>query len=291
MHLRLYVKQKITITLAEKILKNVDSIVDRLYIRNRSQAVEYLIEKTLGEAKTAVILATGPERNLRIGHEEYRATASFGKSSVIESSLRNLRENGFKKIFVVGEQQVLTSIFSKVGDGKRYGVQLSFVEDRDPPGTGESLRLLKGELKSTFLVVFGDIIYNGVDINKLWKHHFRHRGIATMMLTDAALIKGGTVIPVNKNTATIEGDTVVSVCIKTRQSVRSLSEPSFVFSAIFVAEPEIFSYTGNWIENDIFPALAQKQLLYGYMSSEGEFHVHSKEDARLAASLMLDRPA
>lgn len=285
------VKQKITITLAEKILKNVDSIVDRLYIRNRSQAVEYLIEKTLGENKTAVILATGPEKSLRISHEEYRATATIGKTSVIESSLRNLRENGFKKIFIVGEQPVLTSIFSKVGDGKRYGVQISFVEDRDPPGTGESLRLLKGELKNTFIVIFGDIIFNRIDINKLWKHHFRHRGIATIMVTDAAQIKGGTVIPINKNTAKMEGDTVVSIHIKPRLPVKSLTEPSLVFSAIFVAEPEIFSYTGNWIENDIFPALAQKQLLYGYLSSEGEFHVHSKEDAKLAASLMLDRPA
>ena len=44
-------KERITITLDEKILKNIDSIVDRIYIRNRSQAVEFLIKKTLGENK------------------------------------------------------------------------------------------------------------------------------------------------------------------------------------------------------------------------------------------------
>ena len=59
-------KKRISITVDEKILKNVDSIVDRLYIRNRSQAVEYLIKKTLGEEKIAVILATGPAQYLNV---------------------------------------------------------------------------------------------------------------------------------------------------------------------------------------------------------------------------------
>lgn len=282
-------KKKITITLADKILKNVDSIVDRLYIRNRSQAVEYLIEKTLGEDKTAVILATGPEKELRIGKEEYRITASLGNTSVIESSLRNLRENGFKNIFIVGEQLVLTSVFKKVGDGKRYGVKINFVEDNDPPGTGESLRLLKGEIKSTFIVIFGDILFNRIDINKLWKHHFRHRGIATIMVTDSSLIKGGAVIPVNKNAVKVEGGIVIRAHQKSKKPIKSTNEPSSVFSAIFVAEPEIFSYTGDWIENDIFPVLAEKQLLYSYISSEGEYHIHSIEDAKNAQVLMLDR--
>ena len=40
-------KKRITITVDEKILKNVDSIIDRLYIRNRSQAVEFLIKKDM----------------------------------------------------------------------------------------------------------------------------------------------------------------------------------------------------------------------------------------------------
>jgi hypothetical protein len=51
-----------------------------------------------------------------------------------------------------------------------------------------------------------------------------------------------------------------------------------VFSSAFVAEPEIFSYEGNWLENEVFPQLARKRALYGYLSSIGGAHVHSKED-------------
>ena len=50
-------KQKVSITINSKMLRDVDSLVDNIFIRNRSQSIEYLIEKALKETKTAVILA------------------------------------------------------------------------------------------------------------------------------------------------------------------------------------------------------------------------------------------
>ena len=45
-------KKRVTITVDEKILKNADSIIDGIFIRNRSQAIEFLIKKSLGEDKS-----------------------------------------------------------------------------------------------------------------------------------------------------------------------------------------------------------------------------------------------
>ncbi len=276
-------KRKITITLAEKILKNVDSIIDFIYIRNRSQAVEYLIEKTLQENKTAVILATGPSDSLRIGRNEFRSTAKIANTSVIEQAIFRLRENGFKRIFIVGEHPVLASIFNRVGDGKHYGVQIKFFEDFNPPGTAESLRLLKGELNSTFLVVFGDIIFSSQDIKKLWGQHLRHRGIVTVMTRDESLIRGGVKVPVNKSALQMEGDLVVKAFPKPSNPLKKTRESNFILSAMFVAEPEIFSYTGNWIENEVLPAIAEKRLLYACAGIGSETHIHSQDDLKLAA--------
>ena len=122
-------KEKITISLDKKVLKNVDALVDRIYIRNRSQAIEYLLEKRLYEDKVAVILATGSEKKLKINDQEYRITAKIGNSSVIELAIKKLREKDFKRIFIVGEQPVLTSVFNLVGDGKKYGVSIKFIEE------------------------------------------------------------------------------------------------------------------------------------------------------------------
>ena len=49
-------KLKISITINEKTLRDIDSIIDSIYIRNRSQAIEHLVKYALGENKTAVIL-------------------------------------------------------------------------------------------------------------------------------------------------------------------------------------------------------------------------------------------
>lgn len=273
-------KKRITITLDEKILKNVDSVVDRLYIRNRSQAVEFLIEKTLGENKTAVILATGSAEYLRISKNEYRATAKIKDTSVIEIAIKNLRENGFKNIFIVGEQPVLASIFNLIGDGGRYGIKIKFVENQNPRGTAESLRLLKGEIKNTFLVVFGDIIFNKMDIKKLWTHHFKHPAIATLMVTSSPLTLGGSTVPIKKSPLKVEGNTVIKVFPKLIKPIKELRDSVIIFSSVFVAEPEIIEYTGDSLENDVFPKLAEKGFLYSYLSSEEEIHIHSKEDAR-----------
>lgn len=273
-------KKRITITVDEKILKNADSIIDRLYIKNRSQAIEFLIKKTLGESKIAVILATGPFESLKISKTEYRSTARINNIGVIEIAIKNLRENGFKSIFIVGEQPVLSSIFNLIGDGGRYGVKVKFIEDKNSPGTAASLRLLKGEIKTTFLVVFGDIVFSKMDINRLWNHHFKQPAIATLMVRPSSLTRGGRVIPVKASPLKIEGNTVIKAYQKLKKPLRDLKDSSIIFSSIFIAEPEIMEYKGDWIENDIFPQLAEKEFLYSYLSSEEEIHIHSKEDTK-----------
>ncbi len=92
-------KTKISITINEKILQDIDSIIDNIYIRNRSQAIEHLAKNALGENKTSVILLGGDESNLRISEKDYSPTAKIKNSAVIELAVKKLRENGFKTIF------------------------------------------------------------------------------------------------------------------------------------------------------------------------------------------------
>ena len=63
-------KTKISITINEKTLHDIDSIIDNIYIRNRSQAIEHLARNALGENKTAVILLGGDEERLKVSELE-----------------------------------------------------------------------------------------------------------------------------------------------------------------------------------------------------------------------------
>ncbi len=259
-------KRKISITINEKILQDIDSIIDNIYIRNRSQAVEHLAKNALGENKTAVILLGGDESNLRISESSYSPTAKIKNSAIIELAVKKLRENSFKTIFIIARQNLLTRLFEILKDGAEYGAKISYVEEKSSNGTADSLRLLKGRIKNNFLVVYGDIIFNKINIKELWNDHIKQNSVATIMLTTSSK-------PSEKGTVKVEGNKVLVFEQKPKKS-----DIYLVFSPIFVSEPQIFEYSGKSLEFDVFPKLAEKGLLNGHLSSEKEVHVHSIRD-------------
>lgn len=259
-------KTKISITINEKTLQDIDSIIDNIYIRNRSQAIEHLAKNALGENKTAVILLGGNDEHLRISKEDYRPTARVKNSSVIELALKKMRENNFKTVFIVARHNLLTRLFDMLKDGTDYGVNISYIEEKRSNGTADSLRLLKGRINTNFLVVYGDIILNKINIEELWNDHIKQNAIATIMLTTSSK-------PSEKGTVRVEGNKVLTFTQKPKKS-----DIYLVFSPIFVTEPQIFEYSGSSLESDVFPDLADKGLLNGHLSSEKEVHIHSKKD-------------
>ena len=266
-------KRKISITVEDSILKGIDAVVDNVYIRNRSQAIEFLAKNALGENKQAVILAGGPEERLRISSTEYRITARIKNSTVVEKAVKKLRENGFKDIHIIARHNVLTRVFDILKDGSGYNVKVSYIEEKESNGSGDSLRLLKGKIKASFLVVYGHIIFDKVNIQELWNQHIKQgTAVATLMLTTAPN-------PSEKGTVKVEGNRILQFIQKPKKT-----DVYLVFSPILVATPEIFNITGGSLEYDIFPTLAEQGLLYGHTSAEKEQHVHTAADAKKATT-------
>ena len=259
-------KTKISITINEKTLRDIDSIIDNLYVRNRSQAIEHLAKSALGENKTAVILLGGSEERIRISKEEYRPTARIKNSTVIESAIKKLRENNFKTIYVIARHNLLTRLFEMLKDGIDYGIKINYVEEKSSGGTADSLRLLRGRINTNFLVVYGDIIFSKISIDGLWNDHIKQNAVTTMMLTTSSK-------PSEKGTVRVEGNKVLTFTQKPKKS-----DIYLVFSPIFVTEPQIFEYSGSSLEFNVFPELAEKGLLNGHLSSEKEIHIHSRKD-------------
>ena len=100
------------------------------------------------------------------------------------------------------------------------------------------------------------------------------------MVTNSSLIKGGKTKPIKRSFIRIEGDMVIKAFEKQKANQKA-PEDSLSFSSLFIAEPEILHYSGSSLENDIFPLLSEKGFLYSYLSSEGEIHIHSKDDVSL----------
>lgn len=260
-------KKKISITIEESILKEIDKVIDNLYIRNRSQAIESLVSKSLGEEKTAVILAGGPEERIII-NGSFMISAKIKGKSVLERAVIKLRESGFKNLFIVARGKILTCAFEILSDGTDFGVKITYIEEKVSKGTATTLKLIKGKINTRFLVVYGDIVFSNVNLDALWKSHVKQSPMATLMLTTSSK-------PSEKGTVTMEGNKVLQFIQKPKKS-----DIYLVFSPIFVAEPELIEYPGASLEKNIFPKLAEKGFLRGYLSSEKEVHIHKPEDIK-----------
>ncbi|RLF34909.1 MAG: hypothetical protein DRM99_05635, partial [Thermoplasmata archaeon] len=256
-----------SITVNEKVLKDIDNLVDNISIKNRSQAIEYVLQNSLGEKKIAVVLAGGEEKKIKIG-KEYAPTVQIKNSTLIEEAVKKLRKDGFKEIFVVGRHKVLTRIFELLKDGSSYGIKMNYVEEKTANGTADTLKHLKGKINKNFLVVYADVLFNKINISELWNSHIKGDGIATIMLTTHAR-------PKEKGVVKMEGNKVVDF-----QQKPARSEEHLVFSPIFATGPEILEYYGKSLEKDVFPTLAKKGLLRGHLSSVKEIHIHNEKDIK-----------
>jgi len=262
-------KKKISVTVEEGILKDIDAVIDGIVIRNRSQAIEFLAKNALGENKVAVILSGGDESRLKISAEEYRISAKIRDSTVIERAIKKLRENGFKEIFIVARQKILTKVFDIIKDGSGYSVKINYVEEKTSSGSGDSLNLVKGRINTNFLVVYGHVLFDKINLEELWNTQMKQNAVATLILTTAAN-------PSEKGTVRVEGDKILEFVQKPRKT-----DIHLVFSPIFTASPDIFNYSKGSLEYDVFPKLAKLRLLSGHVSAEKEIHIHNAADVKM----------
>jgi NDP-sugar pyrophosphorylase family protein len=259
-------KRKISITINDKTLDDIDTIIDNIYIRNRSQAIELLVNRALGDNKCAVILAGGPEDDLKISSSEYRLTGKIDSLTVIESAISKLKDEGFSKVWVIARHKVISAIFNIIQNGSKYGVEIKYKEEVSSEGTADSLRLIKGEIQSNFLVVYGDLYFKNINIEELWNTHLKQKGTASLLLNV-------TQDPSKKGIVKLEGSKILEFVQKPKHSDIYLG-----FASMFVAEPELLEYPGASLEQDVFPVLASKRLLTGYLSTSKIAKIHSKDD-------------
>jgi NDP-sugar pyrophosphorylase family protein len=260
-------KEKISITIDSKILRETESLVDGIRIRNKSQAVEFLLRKILSENRTAVILAGGPEDKLRMDGTLKPLVKVKGRT-VIENIIEQFKKYKFSNIFIVGRKNVLSEIFKNIGDGSSYDVKINYIEEKDEKvataqDSARTLKLLRSRINTTFICTYCDIIFD-YNLELAWMFHNTNRSTATNLLKT-------TQVPRKWGVVTINGNKIDSFVEKPKKV-----ESYLVYTGIFIAEPEILDLPGNSLEYEIFPKLVEKDMLNGYICSGESRHIHEK---------------
>jgi histidinol-phosphate phosphatase family protein len=68
-----------------------------------------------------------------------------------------------------------------LGDGRRWGVSISYVIEKEPLGTAGAVLAGFDKLQENFLVLYGDAMVN-VDLERIWQTHLQRKADATLLL-------------------------------------------------------------------------------------------------------------
>jgi NDP-sugar pyrophosphorylase family protein len=255
-------KKKVSMTLDSEMLRKISLMVDGSRIKNLSQAVELLLTQALIDKMPtkAFILAGGKGTRLRpITYEIPKPLVPLQGKPILEHVIDLLRSYDIRDI-ILSIGYLGDKIKEYFSDERKLGVKITFVEEQDELGTGGPLRLAKHLLKDTFVMVNGDNLIN-IDLDKMYQAHFENRAKATIALTTVS-------DPSSYGVAVLEGEKIVKFVEKPRKGE---APSNLINTGVYILEPQVCEMvpdTGySLIEKDVFPKIAEKGELYGYLFS------------------------
>lgn len=259
-------KERISLTLNNNLLSNVDATIDGKTIRNRSHAVEVLLSKALKgkKVKKALILAGGKGTRLRpITYEIPKPMVPVQGRPLLEHTIDFLKEHDIRNIILsvgfLGER-----IREYFGNGSKFGVKITYVEEDEPTGTAGPLRLAKDLLEdSHFLMINGDNLFN-LDLFNMVRSHFENNCVATIALTSVD-------DPTKYGVARLKGQKILDFIEKPS---REDAPSNLINAGVYLFSPDIFKYVPDkqysMIETEVFPHIIDDDGFYGYVM-EGQW--------------------
>jgi len=147
-----------------------------------------------------------------------------GSRPILETIMLGFIEHGFSEfyisVFYLGDQ-----IRAHFGDGSKWGVNIYYVEEEQPLGTGGALSLLPEHINEPIIMMNGDLLTN-VNFNSLLNFHVDKKASATMCVREYSMEVPYGVIESNDLQIT-------SIVEKPKQHF-------FVNAGIYVLSPEVF---------------------------------------------------
>jgi len=195
----------------------------------------------------AVILAGGKGTRL----EPYttilpKPLMPIGDMPILEILLRQMKRAGINHaVLTVGHLASLLRAY--FGNGKEWGLDITYSLEQIPLGTAGPIALVKG-LEKTFLVSNGDVLTT-LDIKKLLAFHKSKGGIATIAAHRRQ-------VKIDLGVIQMDGDERVSGYIEKPTSEYTVSMGVYVF------EPRVLNYipVGEYLD---FPDLILKLIANG----------------------------
>ncbi|MBU0898682.1 MAG: NTP transferase domain-containing protein [Nanoarchaeota archaeon] len=252
-------KERVTLTLDKDLIEKIDNRVDGINIRNRSHAIELYLTRHFKEdrIKTAVVLCGGKGTRLRpITYEIPKVMMPVQGKMLIEHIFDLFKKHDINNI-VLCVGYLKDKIKEQIGNGFKYGVNVTYVEEDDALGTAGPLKLMQQQGKlptEPFIVSNGDELKD-MDLNAMYEVHKKSSNLATIAL--AAVDN-----PSSYGVARLTGNKILEFIEKPE------NPPSnFINAGLYILDPKIIELIPDghsMLEKDVFPKLAKDNNLFGF---------------------------
>ncbi len=242
-------KARITITLRNSLLPQLDRFIDGDQIRNRSHAIEYMLSQHLGLGiEQAVIFCGANEQH------EIIALTQIQHRPMIAYWFEMLKNVGIRNVILVIDQYG-DDLKTVIGNGQQWGLHVTYVRDAAATGTAHALSLVKPLIERTFILLYSDML---ADINLTDMAEY-HRGAGTT---------GTMALTYKRNTdlygvARMEGMKIVEF----EEKLGDAGQHGLINAGVYFFEPAIFDMITSDVhslETDVLPQLARAGQLAGY---------------------------
>lgn len=270
-------RSRITITLKQSTIDNVDRLIDHQKIRNRSHAIEYILDQyNVPNIKKAIILAGGIGTQLRpYTYETPKSLLPVHGKPILEHIINELKENYIHDI-ILSTGYLGNKIKEYFGDGKKFGVNITYSEENEPLQTGGAIAKVKKHVESgTFLVIHGDIV-TSLQFRDLIDFHQKEKSTVTAAVTSVNQ-------PSEYGQLSLHGTKLVRFYQNMdNQEVKS----NLVNCGIYVCEPTIFNYfpknKQTFLFEDIIEDLISEKKVTGFVFEGQWFDVGNPKNYELA---------
>jgi NDP-sugar pyrophosphorylase family protein len=246
-------KEKIAISIDSELLSEIDSIVDGVKVRSRSQAIEVLLRESIKSkpVTTAVMLIHRDALDYLF--------KDFEGLPFIQHNLNFLIRNKFKELYIISCKDAR---LESLAEENIKGFKIFIVEENHPKGTAVALSLIKDKLSSDFLVLNGDT-FNDFDLKRMIMKHKSGRSVCTMGLISSSS-------PSDFGSVVMDGELIVDF----REKKEAIS--NIINAGIYVFKPNVFllyDEKTKSLEKDLFPKLAKLNLLQGFFTLGKYIHI------------------
>lgn len=262
-------KQRLTITLSQNILRQLDKIIDGTQIRNRSHAIESVLESSLQpKISTALILAGGPSEKQSVA----KATMQFGDKPLLLYTLGHLRAFGCDTVIIATntEGAVLREL---VATHSMPGLNVRVEIEQTPLGTAGAVQtyMRKYTPQHACLVLSGDVLTN-IDLHDMSAFHTQNQALVTMAVKPREA-------RASYDNVYMQGHTVVDF-----QPSKPTQTVSLVNAGVYIIEPAALDFFPGQVpamlETDVFPKLAKQHKLLAFPFQGAWFDVATEPNMK-----------